>query len=126
MNSNELTLNILSLICYEKFQTENQTCPDFELRWCCAQNDFNSTKRIQEKIPSYADDYLDDQPQNSQSIRFEAFDKYNLKLCRKTFKKFKEIRLVTPLLLALTVHPAMSMIVMMELRKLSKMNVQGF
>ena len=33
--------------------------------------------------------------------------------------------LVTPLLLALTVHLAMSMIVMMELRKVFKTNVPG-
>ena len=70
-------VHILSLICYDKLQTKNQTCPDFELRWCCAKNYLNSTKRIREKFSSYSDDYLDDLPKNNQSIRFEAFDKYN-------------------------------------------------
>ena len=78
------------MICYEKLQNENQTCPDFELRWCCAKNYPHSTKRIQEILPSYSDDYLDDLPQNSQSIRFEACDKYNKRLDRKTFEKFKK------------------------------------
>ena len=74
VSSKLIKIYILSLICYEKLQTENQICPDFELRWCCAKNYLNSTKRIQEIFPRYS---VDDLPQNSTSIRFEAFDKYN-------------------------------------------------
>ena len=69
-----LIVDIWSLICDGKLQTENHTCPDFELRWCCAKNYLNATKSIRQSFPSYS---VDDLPQDRQNIRFESFDKYN-------------------------------------------------
>ena len=31
-------MNELRLICYQNLQKENQECPDFEIRFCCAEN----------------------------------------------------------------------------------------
>ena len=65
------------MICYEKLQTENQTCPDFELRWCCAKNYLNSTEPNQESFPSYS---IDDLPEDSQNIRLIKLNTWQKKI----------------------------------------------